>query len=37
MRAKLVAQPKYSVIRKAACSCELEIEKERTGVYAKEK
>ncbi len=29
MKTKLVMPPEYSVIRKAACSCELEIDKER--------
>ena len=37
MREKLDVPPEYSVIRKAACSCELEIDKERTGVYANKK
>ena len=32
---KLVVPPEYSVIRKAACSCELEIEKERIDVMSK--
>ncbi len=27
--------PEYSVTRKAACSCELEIEKERTDIMSK--
>ena len=35
MRTRLVVPPEYSVIRKAACSCELEIEKERIDIMSK--
>ena len=35
MRMRLLVPPEYSVIRKAACSCELEIEKERIDIMSK--
>lgn len=35
MRVMLAESPEYSVIRKAACFCELEIEKERIDIMSK--
>ena len=35
MRTRLIVPPEYSVIRKAACSYELEIKKERIDVMSK--
>ena len=34
MRTRLVVPPEYSIIRKAACSCELEIDKERIDIMS---